>query len=173
MTTTEDGARLADEIRLLVDLVVERAQPWLDSVLAAGHGGGHAGSGAGAADATDHGEGRGEAGGDQGDGDRGDSDRDDGENRAEGTGRDWCPLCAVVAVFRGERVDVAARVLEHAAQLLALLRAVLADRWAPHEGVHMPGFQPRPEPGPTRSARVQHVAVTPRGQWNPDADDRR
>ena len=47
MTTENgtDGAQLADEIRLLVDLVVERAKPWLDSVLEAGHGHGHTDTG--------------------------------------------------------------------------------------------------------------------------------
>ncbi|CAM2969451.1 hypothetical protein SAXI111661_11045 [Saccharomonospora xinjiangensis] len=154
MTTTgdhserADGARLADEIRLLVDLVVERARPWLDGVAAAGHGGTRPDSAAP----------RQEAGEDAGCG-----------------GRDRCPLCLVVALCRGERVDVAARVLEQVTQVLALLRAVLADRWEPEDGLHMPGFRPpqrNTEPAQRRARRVQHVAVRPSDRWEPDAHDR-
>ncbi|EIE99682.1 hypothetical protein [Saccharomonospora glauca] len=146
MTTTENGAeqpdatRLVEEVRLLVDLVLERARPWLDGVIAAGHG----------------------------------RARDE-ENPAACDDRDRCPLCAVVALCRGERVDVAARVLEHVTQLLALLRAVLADRWEPEDGVHLPGFRPsprKPEPEKRRGRRVQHVTVRPRDRWEPDARDR-
>ncbi|NIH88033.1 hypothetical protein [Amycolatopsis granulosa] len=124
MTTGEGAAAasLAEEIRLLVEMVVERAAPWLDGVVAAGHG---------------------EPG-----------------TPVEGTDCGWCPLCAVVAVVRGEKPEFAARVLEQAAQLIALLRAVLADRWEPQEGVHMPGFQPPPRPRP-ESGRVQRIPV----QW--------
>jgi hypothetical protein len=149
MTTTEnrtegpDGVRLTDELRLLVDLVLERAQPWLDSVVGAGHG--TAGTSAETA-----------------------------EGDADCGGRDRCPLCLVVALCRGERSDVAARVLEQATQVVALLRAVLADRWEPEQGVHMPGFrpQPRPEPDERRARRVQHVTVRPRAEWEPHARDR-
>ncbi|WP_277068248.1 hypothetical protein [Saccharomonospora viridis] len=152
MTTENgtDGAQLADEIRLLVDLVVERAKPWLDSVLEAGHGHGH----------TDTGT---------------EADTPTGAAGTGAEGSQWCPLCAVVAVFRGERVDVAARIVEHVTQLLALLRAVLADRWAPEDGIHMPGFRPAPNsqrPEERRDGRVQHVTVRPRSQWEPDAGDR-
>ena len=66
----------------------------------------------------------------------------------------WCPLCAAVAVLRGEPNELAARGLDGAADLVALLRAVLADRWEP--GVsHMPGFTPKEKPGAT----VQHIPV--------------
>lgn len=69
----------------------------------------------------------------------------------------WCPLCAAVAVVRGEPNELATRGLDAAADLVALLRAVLADRWEP--GVsHMPGFTPS---GPSSSGpvRVQHIPV--------------
>ncbi|OXM66564.1 hypothetical protein L1857_27475 [Amycolatopsis thermalba] len=122
--TTEGvtAASLAEEIRLLVEMVAERAAPWLDGVVAAGHGKPET---------------------PEGDGDCG-----------------WCPLCAIVAVVRGEKPEFVARVLEQAAQIIALLRAVLADRWEPQEGVHMPGFQPPPRPRP-ESGRVQRIPV----QW--------
>lgn len=114
---------LAEEIRLLVEMVVERAAPWLEGIVAAGHG-----------------------------------------SPAEKPGSDcgWCPLCAVVAVARGQRPEFAARLVEQLAQLVALLRAVLADRWDPEHGFHMPGFTPEPKPEPQpRAGRVQHIPV----QW--------
>lgn len=51
--------------------------------------------------------------------------------------------------------------VDRAADLVALLRAVLADRWEP--GVpHMPGFTPAPrEPAP--SPRVQKIPVRRKG----------
>jgi hypothetical protein len=122
--TEADGTSLAEEIRLLVEMVVERAAPWLEGVVAAGHDG-------------------------------------SGEREAPDCG--WCPLCAVVAVVHGERPEFAARLVEQLAQLVALLRAVLADRWEPEQGFHMPGFQPAAKPEPP-SARVQHIPVQWRGE---------
>lgn len=138
MTTEEAdaGTSLAEEIKLLVELVVERAAPWLDGVAAAGHG----------------------------------EREDTGHEAPKGETCGWCPLCAIVAVARGERPEVAARLLEQAAQLVALLRAVLADRWEPQDGVHMPGF--RPEPAAASAAgreggpRVQHISVRRRESWD-------
>lgn len=133
--TEADGLKLAEEIRLLVELVVEHAAPWLEGLISAGHG------------CSEH-------------------DTDGG----------WCPLCAVVGVFRGERPEFMARLMEQAAQLVALLRAVLADRWEPEGGVHMPGFQPaRKEPAredaPVGASRVQHITVTRRDAWQPDREN--
>ncbi|WP_326569737.1 hypothetical protein VSH64_01380 [Amycolatopsis rhabdoformis] len=160
---TAEGLRLAEEIRLLVELVVERAAPWLEGLVAAGHG----------RDETPEVPEPGAAAGDAG-----------------GSGCGWCPLCAIVAVVRGERPEFAARLLEQAAQLVALLRAVLADRWEPDEGVHMPGFRPAPRaqdagafttaaPNTTASAddpgaaatRVQHIAVRKREDWRPEQEN--
>ncbi|WUL47315.1 hypothetical protein OHS58_24120 [Amycolatopsis sp. NBC_00348] len=130
-----DGLRLAEELRLLVEMVVEKAAPWLEGVVAAGHG-----------------------------------DPDQAKPEASACG--WCPLCAIVAVVRGERPEFVARLLEQLAQLVALLRAVLADRWEPDEGVHMPGFRPAPRPpaDATASARVQHITVRRRDEWRPDRE---
>ncbi|WP_037713145.1 MULTISPECIES: hypothetical protein [Actinomycetes] len=144
-----DGLKLAEEIRLLVEMVLERAAPWLEGVLAAGHGSPEE---PGASDV---------------------------EDSTSGCG--WCPLCAIVAVVRGERPEFVARVLEQAAQLVALLRAVLADRWEPEEGVHMPGFRPAAHPPATAAAaassssepssRVQHIAVRKRADWQPEREN--
>ncbi|MGB3445014.1 MAG: hypothetical protein WBA97_40280 [Actinophytocola sp.] len=69
----------------------------------------------------------------------------------------WCPLCAAVSVVRGDPNELAARGLDAAADLVALLRAVLADRWEP--GVsHMPGFTPSSHSSST-SVKVQHIPV--------------
>ena len=61
----------------------------------------------------------------------------------------WCPLCAGMAVLRGERPELAVRAAEHAAGLLTVLRAALAER------------EPAPaEPDAEEPAdRVQHIAV--------------
>jgi hypothetical protein len=128
-------------------MVAERAAPWLDEVIAAGHGG---------ADGGRHEQRSGEP---------------DAEPRETPRTCGWCPLCAIVAMVRGERPELAARVMEQAAQLVALLRAVLADRWEPQEGVHMPGFRPAEEPEPFRrepradSDRVQHITVRRSAEW--------
>jgi hypothetical protein len=81
------------------------------------------------------------------------------EEHAEPAGTPgWCPVCAVLALVRGEPSELATRGLERAAGLVALLRAVLADRWEP--GVpHMPGFRPPPRESP----RVQRIPVRRKG----------
>ncbi|SFQ80686.1 hypothetical protein [Amycolatopsis rubida] len=144
-----DSLKLAEEIRLLVEMVIERAAPWLEGVMAAGHG----------------------------------SPEDAGAPGASGvedstSGCGWCPLCAIVAVVRGERPEFVAKVLEQAAQLVALLRAVLADRWEPEEGVHMPGFRPAAHPPATAAAsstepssRIQHIVVRKRADWQPEREN--
>lgn len=152
----QDGAAsLVEEIRLLIEMVVEHALPWLESLLADGHGTAHAGE-----RSTD---------------DESDPDRDQvGEPAC-----DWCPLCAVVALAHGRRPEFAVRVFDEAARVVALLRAVLADRWQPDDGVHMPGFRPSaPENGtdtarrgdaePT-GGRVQHIPVRRREDWDTGA----
>ncbi|WP_344856847.1 hypothetical protein [Amycolatopsis ultiminotia] len=125
-------------------MVLDRAAPWLEEIVAAGHG----------------------------------EDRAPGHDQ-DASGCGWCPLCAIVAVVRGERPEFAARLLEQAAQLVALLRAVLADRWEPDEGVHMPGFQPAPrppgpadpEPAAAEPPRVQRIVVRRREDWRPEQEN--
>jgi hypothetical protein len=69
----------------------------------------------------------------------------------------WCPLCALVSLLRGHPSELAGVVLERMAELIALLRAVLADRWDPGT-VHAPGFRPPPAP-PYEGPRVQKIPV--------------
>jgi hypothetical protein len=108
---TEDpplpGARLAEELRLLLDALAERAQPWLNRL---------------ATEPTDAA----------------------GEHTPATCG--WCPVCAGMAVLRGERPELAVRAAEHAAGLVAVLRSALADR-APAE------------PPPPADDRVEHITV--------------
>ncbi|GAA1222428.1 hypothetical protein [Prauserella alba] len=186
---TADGARLAEEIRLLVDLVTERAEPWLRSVFAAGHGQGDPD----ACDAQPPWHGAAHPGPEAaGHPDAAESDGAAGGQGDRASACSWCPLCAVIAIVRGETPEVAVRVLDQAAALIALLRAVLADRWQPDEGVHMPGYRPSSRPGPApagftptsasvfaerpgrggsgpagSSRRVQRVPVRPRESWEP------
>lgn len=133
----DDGlARLTEEIRLLVEMVVEQALPWLEQVLARGHGG---------------------------------ADQEEADQRSgcePNATCDWCPLCAVASIARGQSPEFVVRLFEQAAQVIALLRAVLADRWQPDDGVHMPGFTPAAKPGQQRdSDRVQHIVVRRSPDW--------
>lgn len=155
-----DGASLVEEVRLLIELVVEHAAPWLEGVVTAGHGPEQDAGAPGEQPAVEPSENCG-----------------------------WCPLCAIVAMVRGEQPEFAGRLLEQAAQLIALLRAVLADRWQPQDGVHLPGFHPasRPPAGQdvpvaaaspsspagssSPSGRVQHITVRQRTEWQPDREN--
>jgi hypothetical protein len=59
---------------------------------------------------------------------------------------------ALLALARGEPNQQAARYLDNAADMVALVRAVLADRWEPGV-IHMPGFRPA-EPTTTSDANL-------------------
>jgi len=51
------------------------------------------------------------------------------EHTGEGTAScDWCPLCRGVALLRGERPELAARLTEHVTGLLAVLRQALVEQ---------------------------------------------
>jgi hypothetical protein len=128
------GARLAEELRLLLGVLAERAEPWLNRLATAPDGA--------------------------------------AEHTPATCG--WCPLCAGLAVIRGERPELAVRAAEHASGLLAVLRAALAERPAsasskpaadPEPGSSAesaaesePESEPEPEPG-----RVQRITIRRRG----------
>jgi hypothetical protein len=59
-----------------------------------------------------------------------------------------CPVCAALALVRGERPELAARLAEHASALLDALAAALEEPAAPAPGA---------APAPTR--RVQRIPV--------------
>jgi hypothetical protein len=66
-----------------------------------------------------------------------------------------CPVCAVIAALRGERVELAVRLAEHLSGLLAVLRTAL------DEGAGGPEPAPDPPP-PAETGRrvVQRIPVT-------------
>jgi hypothetical protein len=43
----------------------------------------------------------------------------------------WCPLCASLALMRGQRPELAVRAAEHAAGLLAVFRAAMQEQDSP------------------------------------------
>lgn len=162
MTTADPGSRLLEELVLLLDALARQAGPWLDRV-AAGH--------------DEHDNLAAEfpglppevsIGGDSG-------------PHPAGTDRS-CVLCAVAALLTGQPNELAAETLTRLAEAVAVLRAVLADRWSPQDAPHLPGFRPsgwpdraerdRPtsratpatERGAEAAARVQRIAV----RWHDD-----
>lgn len=62
-----------------------------------------------------------------------------------------CPICAVIAALRGERPELAVRLAEHAAGLVAVLRAAL------EAGGPAPAATDVPDRPPAR--RVQRIRV--------------
>jgi hypothetical protein len=62
-----------------------------------------------------------------------------------------CPVCAVIAALRGERPELAVRLAEHAAGLVAVLRAAL------DEGARVPAADDATDRPPPR--RVQRITV--------------
>jgi len=109
------GARLAEELRLLLDALAERAQPMLNRLA---------------------------------------TPDPDAEHTPATCG--WCPVCAGMALLRGERPELAVRAAEHAAGLLAVLRTALAER-APAPTA----TEPTPPPPVDR---VQHITVRRPGE---------
>ncbi|MEU7481058.1 hypothetical protein AB0A63_34125 [Lentzea sp. NPDC042327] len=73
----------------------------------------------------------------------------DGAHAPETCG--WCPVCNGVALLRGDRSELAAKAAEHAAGLVAVLRAALRE----------PGTPAPAEPAEPADAgqRVQHIKV--------------
>ena len=63
----------------------------------------------------------------------------------------WCPLCRVAALLRGEHPDVTDRLAEAGTALVGALRALVEA--GASAGEHAQHRQPRPAPGP----RVQKI----------------
>lgn len=65
-----------------------------------------------------------------------------------------CPICALIAAWRGERSELAVRAADHAAGLVAVLRAAL------DEGCGGPApTDDGPPPGGRPGRPVQHIGV--------------
>ncbi|MEU3647448.1 hypothetical protein AB0E59_28970 [Lentzea sp. NPDC034063] len=79
------------------------------------------------------------------------SEAGDGSHTPETCG--WCPLCNGVALLRGDRSELAAKAAEHAAGLVAVLRAALREPGTPPPAEHSE------EPAPEAGQRVQHIKV--------------
>ncbi|MDX8146281.1 hypothetical protein SK854_29500 [Lentzea sp. BCCO 10_0061] len=81
------------------------------------------------------------------------SEAGDGSHTPETCG--WCPLCNGVALLRGDRSELAAKAAEHAAGLVAVLRAALREPGtpAPSAGAEEPAHDSG------TGQRVQHIKV--------------
>lgn len=112
-------AGLGQEVKLLAELVLDNSAPWLESLEAAGHG----------SDTGEHAPSAHEPA-EEGAGDEASDDKHPG----------WCPWCMLVDLARRDRPDISGRAMGQATQLVSVLRAVLADRFHPAEGVHLPSF---------------------------------
>lgn len=68
----------------------------------------------------------------------------------------WCPVCSILDLLRGQRPELAARLTEHGAGLLAAVREALTTPAAAGQR-----SEPDPPPGDAgeRAERVQHVPV--------------
>ena len=78
----------------------------------------------------------------------------------------WCPVCALVALKRGEQHPLLTAISDHGVTLLALLRDVLADAAEGHGGQAGPGPTPAPgtdgaadEAGQARPPSFERISV--------------
>jgi hypothetical protein len=76
---------------------------------------------------------------------------DDSDGRDTPCG--WCPVCAVVSIVRGQRPEMTARLAEHLAGIVTLLRELLAE----HQANPSPPRADSPEP--TTETKVERIDV--------------
>ncbi|KAA2256548.1 hypothetical protein F0L68_26300 [Solihabitans fulvus] len=84
----------------------------------------------------------------------------------------WCPLCAGMALLRGERPELAAKAAEHAVGLLTVLRAALRE---PAREPRSPQADGAPAEEPATAAqqdspRVQRIEVRRRAETPGDRE---
>ena len=97
----------------------------------------------------------------------------------------WCPLCAIVALIRGDRSELAARAAERMAMLLGQLRIALTEvaarspgesestsgeAWPDEEAV---AARSRPGQEPAYPGRVQRILVRRSGERSEDPQPQR
>ncbi|WP_051341630.1 hypothetical protein [Pseudonocardia spinosispora] len=78
-----------------------------------------------------------------------------------------CPVCALIAVLRGERSELAVRLADQAAGLLAVLRTALQEGVGadvPTPGHREPTATPRPTASTQGQPRVQRIQVSRDGR---------
>lgn len=136
-TDTAAAGTLGHELRLLIEMIIERSAPWLERLRT------------GESDGLEH--------------------------SAERHCVSWCPICTAATIAKSQGPEFSARACEQAAQAVSLLRAVLADRWHPEQGVHMPGFDPRTSDGPTATdaAPESEPEATPAAEASANGSRRR
>jgi hypothetical protein len=122
IAVTDTHSELAEELRLLVETVLERIEPNLRRA------------------AT-------------------------GEGIGEWSSCSWCPLCAAVALVRGEHHEVLAALAEHGTAMVTVLREALAGM--PVDPVWPPGHDPAPR-DPAQHNPAQHNPA----QHDPAAHER-
>ncbi|MCX2731005.1 hypothetical protein OOZ19_12195 [Saccharopolyspora sp. NFXS83] len=131
--------RVAEEFRLLLDAAAWRAEEYLRGV----GGPEHAEHAEHVAD---------DAGGTGQDSDRRRSEAD--------SSCGWCPICAVVALLRGERPELTSRLTEQLAGLVDLLRESLAEhRRAPAEPAAPPAAPGDSGDAEPSAPKVQRIDV--------------
>ncbi len=81
----------------------------------------------------------------------------------------WCPLCALAAALRGERPELAVRLVEHASGLLAAAREALAQHGPGPHGPDQPAGEAGDRERARRTERVQRIDVRRPGPTPPDA----
>jgi hypothetical protein len=74
---------------------------------------------------------------------------------------EWCPVCATIALVRGEAPELGGRVADHAGALLTALRAVLDQPAQQPREPREPQTAPEPEERPERA--VREPPAQPRG----------
>lgn len=132
---------LSEELRLLLNLLADYGEPWLDRVA------GVPGKDSNTVPATCN----------------------------------WCPLCAIAALIRGDRSELAARTAERMAMLLGQLRIALTEvaarssgeSWDTSGGARPdeePVARSRPRQGAAPTGRVQHIQVRRSGEPSEDSE---
>jgi len=132
----DEHGQVGEELRLLALALLDRFEPGVQSVLA--------GLRVEAAEAAAAPSGAGSSDGGPGAAPGAASGAFSGAASTPQAACQWCPLCSLIALARGDRPELAGRVAEHASGLLVALRAVLQDR---------------PPTEPSSPPRVQRIEV--------------
>jgi hypothetical protein len=68
----------------------------------------------------------------------------------------WCPLCASLALMRGQRPELTVRAAEHAAGLLAVFRAAMQEQDSPEHRPEDEDSHRFAEPAEPAQPRTRH-----------------
>ena len=81
------------------------------------------------------------------------------DSREASPGCSWCPVCAVVALVRGEQHDLVALVAGQLSALIALLRELLDEYW-PSRQTESDPEGPGAPPAGTHESPAGYVPIT-------------